>query len=123
MEESKFPPIDLEIETAVHLFMKKNPHMTRYYERMMRVDPERALQEIMCRTMSRMEELEKLADQLKPLVKEWVQQTPGLHERIEMRLKTRVLFPNVAYIEEAVRAREQMDSTVPRASATSDTAT
>jgi Ni,Fe-hydrogenase I large subunit len=111
MEESSTSPVHPEIEAAVLHYMKANPKLTRYYWHMMRQNPERALQEIMCRKMSRMQELEKLADRLMPLVKEWVEQTPGLHKCIEHTLKTKVLFPSVAYIEEAVRMKESMSPT------------
>jgi len=113
MEESSTSPVHPEIEAAVLHYMKANPKLIRYYWHMMRQNPERALQEIMCRKMSRMEELEKLADRLMPLVKEWVEQTPGLHKCIEHTLKTKVLFPSVAYIEEAVRMKARMSSTPP----------
>jgi hypothetical protein len=109
MEETKPAGIDPEIEAAVLRFMKANPLQTRYYWHMMRQNPERALQEIMCRKMSRMEELEKIADILKPLVKQWAAQTPGLHECIEATIKNKILFPSVAYIEEALRMKERME--------------
>ena len=113
MEDSSTSPVHSEIEAAVLHYMKANPRQTRYYWEMMKRKPERALQEIMCRKMSRMEEFEKLADRLMPLVKAWVQQTPGLDKCIEHTLKTKVLFPSVAYIQEAVRMKERMDSTSP----------
>ncbi len=109
MDESNPSPVDPEIEAAVLRFMRANPRQTQYYWWMLRHNPERALQEIMCRRMSRMEELEKLADQLMPLIREWVDQTPGLHTCIEGTLKSKILFPSVAYIEEAVRMKARMD--------------
>ncbi len=109
MDETPANPVDPEIEAAVLRFMKANPLQTRYYWHMMKQNPERALQEIMCRRMGRMEELEQLADILKPLIKQWAAQTPGLHECIEATVKKKILFPSVAYIEEALRMKERMD--------------
>jgi len=109
MDKSKRPPVDPEVEAAVRRFMKANPQMTRYYWNMLRQDPELALEEIMCRKMSRMEELEKLALVIKPLVKQWAEQTPGLHECIEGTVNSKILFPCVAYIEEALRMKARMD--------------
>ncbi len=122
MEESKTPPVDPEFQAEVLRYMKANPEETRYYWRMLRHEPERALQEIMCRRMSRMEEMEQLADLLKPLVMAWVQQTPGLHEYIEVTLKTKVLFPSVAYIEEAVRAKTRLDGKAPESNSSREAA-
>jgi len=109
MEQSKTSPVDPEIEAAVLRYMKVNFQETRYYWRMLRQDPERALKEIMCRKMSRMEELEKLAEALKPLVQQWAEQTPGLHACIEATIKNKILFPSVAYIEEAVKMKARFD--------------
>jgi hypothetical protein len=109
MEQSKTSPVNPEIEAAVLRYMKVNFQETRYYWRMLRQDPERALQEIMCRKMSRMEELEKLAEALKPLVQQWAEQTPGLHACIEATIKNKILFPSVAYIEEAVKMKARFD--------------
>src|ERR1700683_3317153 len=109
MDKSKRPPVDPEVEAAVRRFMKANPQMTRYYWNMLRQDPELALEEIMCRKMSRMEELEKLALVIKPLVKQWAEQTPGLHESIEGTVNSKILFRCVEYIEEALRMKARMD--------------
>ena len=109
MAKSKTSPVDPEIEAAVLRYMKANSQETRYYWRMLRQDPERALQEIMCRKMSRMEELEKLADVLKPLIQQWAELTPGLHACIEASVKNKILFPSVAYIEEALKMKARMD--------------
>jgi len=109
MEQSKTSPVDPEIEAAVLRYMKVNFQETRYYWRMLRQDPERALKEIMCRKMSRMEELEKLAEALKPLVQQWAEQTPGLHACIEATIKNKILFPSIAYIEEAVKMKARFD--------------
>jgi hypothetical protein len=109
MDESKNRPVDPEIEAAVLRFMKANPQQTLYYWRMLRQDPERALREIMCRRMSRMEELEKLADVLLPLVRQWAEHVPGLHECIESTINRTILFPSLAYIDAALRMKVRMD--------------
>jgi hypothetical protein len=108
MDEFK-APVDPEIEAAVLRFMKANPQQTLYYWRMLRRDPERALREIMCRRMSRMAELEKLADVLMPLVREWAERVPGLPESIERAINRTTLFPSLAYIDAALRLKVRMD--------------
>jgi hypothetical protein len=109
MDALSTAPIDPEIEAAVLRFMKANPQQTLYYWRMLRQDPERALRELMCRRMSRMEELEKLADVLIPLVRQWAEQVPGLHERIKGAINRTILFPSLAYIDAALRMNVRMD--------------
>jgi hypothetical protein len=93
-------------EAKLSRYMHDNPQETDHYRRMVKENPAHAVKTIMCQKMVQHEELRELAVRLQPLVKEWISQTPGLHNRIMEKIKdVSPLNSNVAYVEEALRAK------------------
>ena len=91
--------------------MSEHAQETEHYRRMVKRCPEHAVKTIMCRKMIQHDEIRDLSTRLQPLVKEWISETPGLHDRIMERIKSvQPLYSNVAYVEEALRAKAPMVS-------------
>lgn len=95
-----------KVEANLSRYMQEHPTETGHYRRMVREKPEDAVKTIMCRKMVQQDELRKLAGRLQALVKEWISQTPGLHEQIMTKIKNVTpLNTGIAYVDEALRAK------------------
>jgi hypothetical protein len=93
-------------EAKLSRYMHDNPHEADHYRRMVKENPAHAVKTIMCQKMIQYDELRELAARLQPLVKEWISQTPGLHDQIMEKIKSvSPLNSGVAYVEEALRAK------------------
>jgi hypothetical protein len=93
------------VEANLSRYMSEHPQETEHYRRMVKT--------IMCRKMIQHDEIRDLSTRLQPLVKEWISETPGLHDRIMERIKSvQPLYSNVAYVEEALRAKAPMISSL-----------
>ena len=103
-----------KVEAKLSRYMHEHPTETGHYRRMVRESPEDAVKTIMCRKMVQHDELRELAGRLQPLVKEWISQTPGLHEQIMAKIKdVAPLNSSIAYVEEALRAKTSHVVTLP----------
>jgi hypothetical protein len=103
------------VEANLARYMSEHPQETEHYRRMVKEYPEHAVKTIMCRKMIQEDELRDLATRLKPLVKNWISETPGLHDRIMERIKAvRPLHSNIAYVEEALKEKTLMVHSPPR---------
>jgi len=106
------------VEANLARYMSEHPQETEHYRRMVKHYPEHAVKTIMCRKMIQHDEIRGLATRLQPLVKEWISETPGLHDRIMEKIKTvKPLYSNVAYVEEALSTKAPMVSSPPAARA------
>ena len=106
------------VEANLARYMSEHPQETEHYRRMVKHYPEHAVKTIMCRKMIQHDEIRDLATRLQPLVKEWISETPGLHDRIMEKIKTvKPLYSNVAYVEEALSTKAPMVSSPPAARA------
>ncbi len=93
-------------EAKLSRYMQENAKETDHYRRMVKENPAHAVKTIMCQKMVQHDELRELAVRLQPLVKEWISQTPGMHDQIMEKIKNvSPLNSNVAYVEEALRAK------------------
>ncbi len=102
------------VEANLARYMGEHPQETEHYRRMVKEYPEHAVKTIMCRKMIQHDEIRDLSTRLKPLVKEWISETPGLHDRIMESIKSvKPLYSNVAYVEEALKAKVTVISPPP----------
>jgi hypothetical protein len=100
------------VEENLARYMSEHAQETEHYRGMVNRYPEHAVKTIMCRKMIQHDEIRDLSARLQPLVKEWISETPGLHDRIMAKIKSvQPLYSNVAYVEEALRAKAPMVST------------
>ena len=97
------------VEANLTRYMSEHPQETEHYKQMVKENPDHAVKTILCRKMIQHDEIRDLATRLKPLVEEWVNETPGLHNRIMEGIKNvKPLYSNVAYVEEALKAKAPM---------------
>jgi hypothetical protein len=70
------------VEARLAQYMSDHSQETEHYRRMVKEHPEHAVKTIMCRKMIQHEEIRELATRLQPVVRQWVSETPGLHQRL-----------------------------------------
>jgi hypothetical protein len=102
--------VNPELDIRLNAFMEKNAKTTAYYTQLVKENPERAVRSIMLGKMQRYENEMRLVERQLPQVKEWVNQQPGLFERIKERIKNvNPLYQEKAFVNEAMRAKSRVD--------------
>ena len=100
--------------------MNEHSKETEHYRHMVKENPEHAVKTIMCRKMIQHEEIRELATRLQPLVRQWVSETPGLHERLVQKLNNvKPFYANLAYVEEALNTASRQRPSLPSPDAVS----
>ncbi len=98
--------IDPQTERQLAQYMRVNAEETEYYRRMVKENPEHAVKTIMARKMVQEDERRTVANRLRPVIKYWVDQHPGLHGQIMERIRNaQPVNEGVAYLDEALRAK------------------
>lgn len=117
LSEERILRVNPELDARLSTFMTANAKVTDYYTQLVKEQPERAVRAIMLGKMFKHEDEMRLVQKRMPLIKEWVAQYPGLHERIEERIKeVNPIYREKAYVNEAMRMKSRMDFAPPRQS-------
>jgi hemerythrin-like domain-containing protein len=104
------------VEAKLARYMSDHPQETEHYRRMVRAYPDHAVKTIMCRKMIQHDEIRDLATRFQPLVKAWISETPGLHDRIIEKIQNvKPLYSNLAYVEESLSMKASRVSSPPGA--------
>ena len=108
--EGRAPRINEKVDQKLTTFMADNPKATEYYRTLVKDDPERAVRTIMLAKLNKYEDQMRLVEKQMPLVKQWVDQTPGMREKIEAKIKdVNPIYREIAFVNEAMRAKARMD--------------
>jgi hypothetical protein len=109
-DESRGPRINPEIDKRLSEFMEANQKTTEYYNQLVKENPERAVRTLVLGKMLRHEEQMKLVSKQLPQVEEWVNQQPGLKERIMEKIKNiNPMYQEKAFVGEAMRIKGRID--------------
>lgn len=104
------PRINPEIDTRLTTFIEANPRSVDYYRQLVTENPERAIRVIMLSRMLRHEDQMRLVAKQLPIARKWAEETPGMIQRIEERIKE--VAPGLrdrAFVREAMRQKARMD--------------
>lgn len=104
LNEERQQRINPEVDARLTQFMEANSKNTEYYRKLVKENPERAVRALMLNRMFRHEDRMRLVEKQMPLVKEWVEQTPGMMERIMQRVqKVNPFYRERAFVSEAMK--------------------
>ncbi|PAW79077.1 MAG: hypothetical protein B9S32_03735 [Verrucomicrobia bacterium Tous-C9LFEB] len=104
------PRINPEIDARLTTFIEANPRSVEYYRQLITENPERAVRVIMLSRMLRHEDQMRLVAKQLPIARKWAEETPGMIQRIEERIKE--VAPGLrdrAFVREAMRQKARMD--------------
>ncbi len=108
--EGRAPRINEEVDKKLTVFMEQNSKATEYYRKLVKEDPERALRTIMLAKLNKYEDQMRLIEKQMPQVRQWVDQTPGMREKIEARIKdVNPIYREIAFVNEAMKAKARID--------------
>jgi hypothetical protein len=108
--EGRSPRINEKVDQKLTAFMEENQKATEYYRKLVREDPERAVRTIMLSKLNKYEDQMRLVEKQMPQVKAWVDQNPGVREKIEARIKdVNPIYKEIAFVNEAVKMRGRID--------------
>lgn len=98
-----------EINERLNQFIEANPQLAERDQRLVREDPEWAARTLTLHRMFRHEDQMRLVERRKPMVEEWVKETPGMMERIMQRVqKVNPFYREKAFVNEAMRQHSRM---------------
>ncbi|SDT90725.1 hypothetical protein SAMN05444156_0627 [Verrucomicrobium sp. GAS474] len=108
--EGRAPRINEKVDQKLTSFMEENQKATEYYRKLVREDPERAVRTIMLAKLNKYEDQMRLVEKQMPQVKQWIDQNPGMREKIEARIKdVNPIYKEIAFVNEAVKMRGRLD--------------
>lgn len=108
LSEERQQRINPEVDARLTQFMEANSKNTEYYRNLVKENPERAVRSLMLNRMFKHEDRMRLVEKQMPLVKEWVEQTPGMMERIMQRIqKVNPFYKERAFVSEAMRQQSR----------------
>lgn len=114
--EDRQQGINPEVDARLTQFMEANHRSTEYYRELVRENPERAVRAIMLGRMFKHEDQMRLVEKRLPLVQQWVDQTPGMMEKITERIKdVNPFYRQKAFVAEAMRQKSRLDFRPPTA--------
>ncbi len=114
-ERERTHKIQPEVDKRLTEFMAVNERSTDYYRKLVNEDPEWAVRSLMLPRMLKHEREMKLVERQMPQVKQWVEKTPGMLERILEKIQNvNPFYREKAFVNEAKRAKMWDDFTPPR---------
>lgn len=110
--QERQPRINPELDARLTAYMAANQSATDYCTKLVKENPDRAVRTMMLGKMFKHEDQMRLVTKQLPAVEEWVQQQPGLMERIKERIKNvSAINQTKAFVGEAMKAKSRMDFT------------
>jgi hypothetical protein len=104
--------VNPELDARLTRFMEANPKTTDYYTQLVKDNPERAVRALMLGKMLKHEDQMRLVEKQMPKVREWVEQTPGMLEKITERIKdVNPFYKEKAFVNEAMKIKSRLDFT------------
>lgn len=117
LSEERKLRVNPDLDARLTRFMAANEQTTEYYTQLVRDNPERAVRSLMLNKMFKHEDQMRLVEKQLPQAKVWVEQTPGMLDKIMERIKdVNPFYKEKAFVNEAMRAKSRMDFT-PRVGA------
>lgn len=112
LSEERQLRINPEVDARLTAFMEANSKQTEYYRQLVQQQPDRAVRSLMLNRMFKHEDQMRLVERQMPMVKQWVEQTPGMLESISARIaKINPFYREKAFVREAMRQKARIDFT------------
>ncbi len=104
-----------QLDAKLDKFMADNPEMTEYFTKLVKEHPERAIRTFAMRSMFRQENQALKNTVQMSQVKEWVDQYPGLEEKITSNIRTKnPITAAASFIRQAMGLKRSVEMTAPR---------
>ncbi len=103
-----------EVDLRLDKFMEANPDLVKSYRELVKEDPERTVRKLALNKMFRHEDIMEGITKQMPQVQLWVNQTPGMREIIEEKIRdVNPYYRERAFVSEAKRQKNRLDFKAP----------